>query len=90
VALYASKVLKAGSPKFVRQVTEALTSNATPVKQKSRAASVAQQGAGVLNVYSAITSSTLVSPSFLLLNDTRHCKGRQTFTRAACLLLCPR
>jgi hypothetical protein len=80
VALYAGSILKAGTPKFVDQVTQAFTSTAVPLKHGKNYQSVVQQGSGTIDIFSAITQSTIVSPSFLLLNDTRFCKGRQTFT----------
>ncbi|KAI0063549.1 pyrolysin [Artomyces pyxidatus] len=39
-----------------------------------------QQGAGLVDVFTAIHSETLLSPGELILNDTAHYKGEQTFT----------
>lgn len=36
---------------------------------------VAQQGAGLINVYDAIHTTTIVSPGELILNDTANFKG---------------
>jgi hypothetical protein len=36
---------------------------------------VAQQGAGLVNVYNAIHSTTILSPGEFLLNDTAHFNG---------------
>ncbi|KAK1223902.1 hypothetical protein PQX77_013208 [Marasmius sp. AFHP31] len=49
-------------------------------KNGDRLQTVAQQGAGLVNVYNAIQSTTIVSPGELILNDTAHFKGEQTFT----------
>jgi hypothetical protein len=35
---------------------------------------VTQQGAGLINVFDAIHSTTIVSPGELILNDTAHFK----------------
>ncbi|KAL0956650.1 hypothetical protein HGRIS_002782 [Hohenbuehelia grisea] len=39
-----------------------------------------QQGAGLINVFDAIHTTTIVSPAELVLNDTAHFKGTQQFT----------
>ncbi|KAF4599319.1 hypothetical protein EYR40_006411 [Pleurotus pulmonarius] len=39
-----------------------------------------QQGAGLINVFNAIHTTTIVSPGELILNDTAHFKGTQQFT----------
>ncbi|KAF8800231.1 subtilisin-like protease [Phlegmacium glaucopus] len=39
-----------------------------------------QQGAGLINVYDAIHTTTIVSPTELILNDTAHFVGVQSFT----------
>ncbi|KAI0319168.1 pyrolysin [Amylostereum chailletii] len=39
-----------------------------------------QQGAGLINVYKALHTKTIVSPGQLLLNDTANYRGVQTFT----------
>ncbi|KAJ3218456.1 hypothetical protein HDU67_005552 [Dinochytrium kinnereticum] len=44
--------------------------------------SVARQGAGLLNVYDAITTKTLVTPSALHLNDTKYIHQHYTLTIA--------
>ncbi|RDB16703.1 Minor extracellular protease vpr [Hypsizygus marmoreus] len=41
---------------------------------------VTQQGAGLINVFDAIHTTTIVSPGQLVLNDTAHFKSPQTFT----------
>lgn len=41
---------------------------------------VSQQGAGLINVFNAIHTKTIVSPGELLLNDTAHFNGVQSFT----------
>ncbi|KAG5639025.1 hypothetical protein H0H81_007638 [Sphagnurus paluster] len=41
---------------------------------------VTQQGAGLINVYDAIYSTTLITPGQLILNDTAHFKGQHTFS----------
>ncbi|PBK73462.1 pyrolysin [Armillaria solidipes] len=41
---------------------------------------VTQQGAGLINVYNAVHSTTIVSPGELILNDTAHFQGLQQFT----------
>ncbi|KAF8149470.1 pyrolysin [Crassisporium funariophilum] len=41
---------------------------------------VTQQGAGLINVFNAIHATTIVSPGELILNDTAHFRGIQTFT----------
>ncbi|KAJ7646960.1 subtilisin-like protease [Roridomyces roridus] len=41
---------------------------------------VAQQGAGLIQVHDAIFASTILSPAELLLNDTTHFAGTQKFT----------
>ncbi|KAA1472916.1 subtilisin-like protease [Dentipellis sp. KUC8613] len=41
---------------------------------------VTQQGAGLINVFNAIHAQTIVSPGELILNDTSHFKGLQTFS----------
>ncbi|KAG7086750.1 hypothetical protein E1B28_002682 [Marasmius oreades] len=41
---------------------------------------VTQQGAGLVNVFNAAHTTTLVSPGELILNDTAHFRGVQTFT----------
>ncbi|KAI0049847.1 pyrolysin [Auriscalpium vulgare] len=41
---------------------------------------VAQQGAGLVDVYTALHTETLVSPTQLLLNDTAHYQGTQWVT----------
>ncbi|KAK7473132.1 hypothetical protein VKT23_001233 [Stygiomarasmius scandens] len=41
---------------------------------------VTQQGAGLVNVFSAIHATTFVSPGEFILNDTAHFNGKQTFT----------
>lgn len=40
---------------------------------------VTQQGAGLINVYDAIHSTTVVSPSQLILNDTAHFQNSLVF-----------
>ncbi|OCH84198.1 subtilisin-like protease [Obba rivulosa] len=41
---------------------------------------VSVQGAGLVNAFNALTAEVIVSPGELLLNDTAHFKGTQTFT----------
>lgn len=41
---------------------------------------VAQQGAGLLNVYNAVFYETTVAPAEILLNDTAHWRGEHTIT----------
>ncbi|KAF9467400.1 pyrolysin [Collybia nuda] len=41
---------------------------------------VTQQGAGLINVFDAIHATTIISPTQLILNDTAHFKGIQSFT----------
>ncbi|KAF8070083.1 pyrolysin [Lyophyllum atratum] len=41
---------------------------------------VTQQGAGLINVFKAIHTTTIVSPGELILNDTAHFENWQTFT----------
>ncbi|KAK7473124.1 hypothetical protein VKT23_001225 [Stygiomarasmius scandens] len=41
---------------------------------------VTQQGAGLVNVFNAIHTTTLVSPGEFILNDTAHFNDRHTFT----------
>ncbi|TFK44150.1 pyrolysin [Crucibulum laeve] len=41
---------------------------------------VTQQGAGLINVFDAIHTTTIVSPGELILNDTAHARPLQTFT----------
>ncbi|KAK0462602.1 subtilisin-like protease [Desarmillaria tabescens] len=41
---------------------------------------VTQQGAGLINVYNAIHTTTIVSPGELILNDTANFQGLQQFT----------
>ncbi|KAK0476848.1 subtilisin-like protease [Armillaria novae-zelandiae] len=41
---------------------------------------VTQQGAGLINVYNAVYSTTVVSPGELILNDTANFQGLQRFT----------
>ena len=41
---------------------------------------VAQQGAGLINVYNALKAKTIVSPGELFLNDTSNFRPIQTFT----------
>ncbi|KAK9670874.1 hypothetical protein K7432_017326, partial [Basidiobolus ranarum] len=45
-----------------------------------RITSAAKQGAGLINVWDAICTNTLVSPSKSSLNDTTHIKDAHTFT----------
>ncbi|KAJ3218462.1 hypothetical protein HDU67_005558 [Dinochytrium kinnereticum] len=42
--------------------------------------SVARQGAGLLNIYNAITTKTLVTPPALSLNDTKYTRQHYTLT----------
>lgn len=48
------------------------TSKAVNIYSSSLLATTAQQGAGLVDTYKALTSTTLVSPSQLSLNDTVH------------------
>lgn len=41
---------------------------------------VTQQGAGLINAFNALHSTTIVSPAELILNDTAHFNGVRTFT----------
>ncbi|EDR11679.1 pyrolysin [Laccaria bicolor S238N-H82] len=41
---------------------------------------VSQQGAGLINVFDAVYATTVVEPGELVLNDTAHFKGVQTFS----------
>jgi hypothetical protein len=49
-------------------------------KQFKGPASVAQQGAGLVQMMDVLSSTISVSPSYVSLNDTVHHNGRQTFT----------
>ncbi|KAL0072270.1 hypothetical protein AAF712_000032, partial [Marasmius tenuissimus] len=67
----------------VQEVRTFFETNAVGVpasKNGDRLQTIAQQGAGLVNVYNAIQSTTIVSPGELILNDTAHFKGEQTFT----------
>ncbi|KAI9363433.1 peptidase S8/S53 domain-containing protein, partial [Zopfochytrium polystomum] len=69
VALY---LQAKGKTSFANAQT-ALQNSATPTKiyGSDLVASVAQQGAGLVNVYNAVTAKTVVTPSYLALNDTQ-------------------
>lgn len=58
-------------PQF-SSATQILQSTAMPVKIYNRSlfATVVQQGAGLVNAYQALTTTTIFSPSELALNDT--------------------
>ncbi|KAL0564133.1 hypothetical protein V5O48_017920 [Marasmius crinis-equi] len=49
-------------------------------KDGNRLQTLSQQGAGLVNVFDAVQSTTIVSPGELILNDTANFKGEQTFT----------
>ncbi|KAI9354508.1 peptidase S8/S53 domain-containing protein [Zopfochytrium polystomum] len=69
VALY----LQAKGKTSFDSVKTAFQTTATPTKiyQSDLVASVAQQGAGLVNVYNALIAKTVVTPSSLALNDTQ-------------------
>lgn len=48
---------------------------------------VSQQGAGLVNTFNAVHTTTIVSPGELLLNDTAHFRGRCVFSSFVCVLL---
>lgn len=58
------------------------TSKAVPSSNANSALAqtLAQSGAGLINVYNALNAQTEVSPATLLLNDTAHWKGSQDIT----------
>ncbi|KAI9329812.1 hypothetical protein DFJ73DRAFT_782129 [Zopfochytrium polystomum] len=62
------------------EVKTAFQNTAVPAKryQSSLIDSVALQGASFLNIYDAATTTTVVSPSFLALNDSVHIKDSYT------------
>ncbi|KAI9348973.1 peptidase S8/S53 domain-containing protein [Zopfochytrium polystomum] len=55
-------------------VKTVLQNNAVPMKQfkTENVDTVALQGAGLLNIYNAATAKTIVTPSFLALNDSQY------------------
>ncbi|KAI0043794.1 pyrolysin [Auriscalpium vulgare] len=52
----------------------------TDLEDKGPLQTVTQQGAGLIDVYTAVHTETLVSPGELVLNDTANYKGDQSFT----------
>jgi subtilisin family serine protease len=52
------------------------TSSMIPSKNDTGFETLAQAGAGLINVYKAIHSTTFVSPGQLILNDTAHFIGK--------------
>ncbi|KAJ8076315.1 hypothetical protein PM082_000736 [Marasmius tenuissimus] len=77
---------KGKSPDFVRTIRTLLETTAIPVpanhtkNSDSLLQTLTQQGAGLINVYNAVHTTTLVSPGELLLNDTTHFDGVEEFT----------
>ncbi|KAK1216865.1 hypothetical protein PQX77_020500 [Marasmius sp. AFHP31] len=77
---------KGKSPDFVHTIRTLLETTATPVPANhtkdsdSLLQTLTQQGAGLINVYNAVHTTTLVSPGELLLNDTTHFDGVKEFT----------
>ncbi|KAI9363437.1 peptidase S8/S53 domain-containing protein [Zopfochytrium polystomum] len=69
VALY----LEAKGKSSYENVRTAFQNTATVTKMYGRdlVGSVALQGSGLLNVYNAVTAKTVVTPSYLALNDTQ-------------------
>ena len=58
------------------------TANIVPFSKDDGALyqTASQQGAGLVDAYKALTYTTVVAPGQLLLNDTAHFNGKQTFT----------
>ncbi|KAI9364350.1 peptidase S8/S53 domain-containing protein [Zopfochytrium polystomum] len=56
------------------EMKAALLNNAVPMRQyqSKNIDTVALQGAGLLNIYNAATAKTVVTPSFLALNDSQY------------------
>ncbi|KAI0339940.1 subtilisin-like protease [Trametopsis cervina] len=84
VAGSAALVLQAKGKSSVKGIRDLLQSNASPIGSTKTDGDPLQtlslQGAGLIQVASAINSKTIVSPATLLLNDTTHLKPLQTFT----------
>ncbi|KAL0572698.1 hypothetical protein V5O48_009272 [Marasmius crinis-equi] len=76
--------VKGKDPAFVRSIRTLLETTAAPVpvdhSDNPLLQTLTQQGAGLVNVFSAVHSTTLVAPGELVLNDTAHFKGQQEFT----------
>ncbi|KAL0072267.1 hypothetical protein AAF712_000029 [Marasmius tenuissimus] len=76
---------KGKSPDLVRTIRTLLETTAIPVpanhtkNSHSLLQTLTQQGAGLINVYNAVHTTTLVSPGELLLNDTTHFDGGTIF-----------
>ncbi|KAI9325422.1 peptidase S8/S53 domain-containing protein, partial [Zopfochytrium polystomum] len=72
VALYLQSRQSGVKPTF-ETVRTAFQNNAIPTKmyKSDMMDSVALQGAGLVNVYSTITSKSVITPSFLALNDSQ-------------------
>lgn len=58
------------------------TANPIPFSKEDGALyqTASQQGAGLVNAFNALTYTTTVAPGQLLLNDTAHFNGKQSFT----------
>ncbi|KAL0572699.1 hypothetical protein V5O48_009273 [Marasmius crinis-equi] len=76
--------MRGKSADFVRNIQTLLETTAVAVpadhSDDSLLQTLAQQGAGLLNVSNAAHTTTIVSPGELILNDTAHFHGEQQFT----------
>ena len=71
--------IKGKSADFARSIRTLLETTATPVpadhSDNPLLQTLTQQGAGLVNVFNAAHTTTIVSPGELLLNDTAHFEG---------------
>ena len=81
VALYLNaKGVNNVTPKSVREALQFSAVQLPVTVSSSNLESVAAQGAGKIQIYDAINSGTIVSPTELLLNDTADFQGLQYIT----------
>ncbi|KAH7102093.1 subtilisin-like protein [Auriculariales sp. MPI-PUGE-AT-0066] len=80
----AALLLQSKGKDIAPRVREILQSTAVSVpisrEANSKLESLAHQGAGLVNAFSAISLRTTISPTELSLNDTAHWNGRHTIT----------
>ncbi|KAF9264125.1 subtilisin-like protease [Marasmius fiardii PR-910] len=76
--------VKGKSADFARSIRTLLETTAAVVPsdhtEDALLQTVTQQGAGLVNVFNAVHTTTLVSPGELILNDTAHFRRSQTLT----------
>ncbi|KAL0072250.1 hypothetical protein AAF712_000010 [Marasmius tenuissimus] len=76
--------VKGKSADFVRSIRTLLETTASPVPEDHTdnplLQTLTQQGAGLVNVFNAVHTTTLLSPGELILNDTAHFEGEKQFT----------